>query len=83
MEHCDYCTTLFVQEQHNFVNGICTVCGVEEMDIGGTSIEGVPPDPSPKGEGRAYYTLDGRRIANGQSLKKGVYITNGVKVVVK
>ena len=43
------------------------------------------PDPSPKGEGNDYwYSLDGRRIANGQKPKaKGLYIYKGKKVVIK
>jgi hypothetical protein len=46
------------------------------------------PSPSPKREG-SIYTLDGRRVVNGQwsivnsQLKKGVYIQNGKKVVIK
>ena len=39
------------------------------------------PSPSPKREG-SIYSLDGRRVVNGQ-LTKGVYIQNGKKVVVK
>ena len=41
------------------------------------------PDPSPKGEGsNCWYTLDGRRL-DGQPTKKGVYIYNGKKRVIK
>lgn len=29
LEHCQYCTTAFEAEKHHFVNGKCTVCGVE------------------------------------------------------
>ena len=28
--HCKYCLTEFNAEQHNFVNEVCTVCGIEE-----------------------------------------------------
>ena len=44
--------------------------GIEEMEVSG----GV--------EGAAYYTLDGRKL-DGKPTKKGVYIINGRKVVVK
>ena len=41
------------------------------------------PAPSPTGEGSGYwYTLDGRKV-NGQPLKKGLYIKNGKKEVVR
>ena len=52
---------------------------------GETGIGSLTPDPSPKGEGSDYwYTLDGRRIANGQKpTAKGLYIVNGRKVVIK
>ena len=46
------------------------------------------PSPSPKREG-SIYSLDGRRVVNGQwsivngQLKKGVYIMDGQKVVIK
>ena len=39
------------------------------------------PDLSPKGKG-SIYTIDGRKV-NGQHAKKGLYIHNGRKVVVK
>ena len=40
------------------------------------------PDPSPRGEGSEYYTLDGRKL-DGKPTKKGMYIVNGRKVVIK
>ncbi|MBR6276397.1 MAG: InlB B-repeat-containing protein [Prevotella sp.] len=40
------------------------------------------PAPSPRGEGSEYYTLDGRKL-DGKPTKKGMYIVNGKKVVVK
>ena len=43
---------------------------------------GLSPIPSPKGEGGAYYSLDGRRLS-GKPVQKGVYIINGKKVVIK
>ena len=39
------------------------------------------PDPSPKGEGSIYTTLDGLRI-EGRPTKKGVYIKDGKKVMI-
>ena len=48
-----------------------------------TGISLTPLTPSPKGEGETYtsiYTLQGTRI---NSMKKGIYIVNGKKVVVK
>ena len=48
-----------------------------------TGIISLTPDPSPKGEGSDYwYTLDGRRL-NGKPSRAGVYINNGIKVVIK
>ena len=48
-----------------------------------TEIRSLTPNPSPKGEGSDYwYTLDGRKVSNGQ-LSKGIYINNGKKIVVK
>ena len=43
---------------------------------------GLSPIPSPKGEGGACYSLDGRRLS-GKPTQKGVYIINGRKVVIK
>ena len=40
------------------------------------------PDPSPRGEGREYYTIDGRKL-NSMPTQKGIYIVNGNKVVIK
>ena len=47
----------------------------------GTSIGGLTPDPSPIREGN-WYTIDGRKL-QGKPTQKGVYIRNGVKVVIK
>ena len=48
-----------------------------------TGIISLTPAPSPKGEGSDYwYTLDGRRL-NGKPSRAGVYINNGIKVVIK
>ena len=47
-----------------------------------TGISSLTPDPSPKGEGSEYYTLDGRKL-NGKPTQKGLYIVNGRKVVIK
>ena len=48
-----------------------------------TGIKDLTPAPSPKGEGSEYwYTLDGRRLQAKPS-RAGVYINNGVKVVIK
>ena len=40
------------------------------------------PDPSPRGEGSKYYTLDGRKLDE-KPTTKGLYIYNGKKVVIK
>ena len=50
-----------------------------------TGIDSLTPDPSPKGEG-SIYMLDGRKVGSTSNvqrstLKKGVYILNGKKVV--
>ena len=47
-----------------------------------TSIHSLTPDPSPKGEGSNYYSLDGRQLS-GKPTTKGIYIHNGKKVVIK
>ena len=47
-----------------------------------TRISSLTPDPSPRGEGSEYYTLDGRKL-DGKPTKKGLYIVNGRKVVIK
>lgn len=46
-----------------------------------TGIESLTPNFSPKGEG-SIYSLDGRKL-NGQPTRKGVYIKNGKKTVIK
>ena len=46
-----------------------------------TGISSHIPDSSLNGG--EWYDLQGRRVANGQSLKKGIYIHDGVKVVVR
>ena len=46
-----------------------------------TGIKSLTPDPSPKGEG-SIYSLDGRKL-NGQPIRKGVYVVNGKKTVIK
>ena len=53
-----------------------------------TGIESLTPDPSPRGEG-SIYSLDGRKVnvngnVNGNvNVKKGVYVVNGKKVIIK
>jgi hypothetical protein len=49
---------------------------------GSTGVSSLTPDPSPKGVGSGYYSLDGRKL-NGQPTVKGVYIKNGKKIVIK
>ena len=46
-----------------------------------TGISSLTPNPSPVGEG-SVYTLDGRKV-NGQPTRKGVYIVNGKKTIIK
>ena len=46
-----------------------------------TGIGSLTPNPSPVGEG-SVYTLDGRKV-NGQPTRKGVYIVNGKKTIIK
>ena len=54
------------------------------IDGEATGIRSLTPDPSPKGEGSEYYTLDGRKISIGHKpTAKGLYIVNGKKVIVK
>ena len=46
-------------------------------------IEGVLTDEKPALERRGVYDLQGRRLPEGQSLRKGLYIVNGRKTIVK
>ena len=52
-----------------------------------TGVISLTPDPSPVGRGVAagtWYTIDGRKVANGQQpTAKGLYINNGKKIVIK
>ena len=60
-----------------------TAFNIDFGDDEATGIISLTPDPSPKGEGSDYwYTLDGRRL-NGKPSRAGVYINNGIKVVIK
>ena len=45
-------------------------------------INSLTPDPSPKGEGSGYYTLDGRKL-DGQPKRKGLYIRGNKVFVIK
>jgi uncharacterized protein YjdB len=47
-----------------------------------TGIESLTPDPSPRGEG-SIYSLDGRKVNGNVNVKKGVYVVNGKKVIIK
>ena len=71
----------------NEVKGLNSLVNrVTDFSPEAVGIEGLSPDPSPVREGRAeaWYTLDGRKIANGQKPSaKGLYIINGRKVLVK
>ena len=53
---------------------------VLNIDGDQTGIRSLTPDASPKGEG-SIYSLDGRKVQN--TTRKGIYIVNGKKVVVK
>lgn len=50
----------------------------EEMQ----GIESLTPNPIPMGEGSGYYTLDGVKLDK-LPVRKGLYIKNGKKVVIK
>ena len=55
----------------------------DDETTGLTSVPGLTPVPSPKGEGSDYwYTLSGTRL-NVKPTQKGVYIHRGRKVVIK
>jgi hypothetical protein len=78
---CQWCTTPFEPEQHNFVDKVCTVCGVTETF--GTGVKEVRSEEvkSEKWAG-AWYNIDGRKL-NEKPTTKGVYISRGKKVVIK
>ena len=60
-EQCTYCTTPFEPEQHTFVNGVCTVCGVEETTE--THIVSYYlPNNSEYGEPTVYQYIKGETI---------------------
>ena len=82
-KHCTYCITAFPKEQHNFVNGVCTVCGVEKLEIGGsTSIEEISVKREEFGPATEYFDLQGRKFS-GHPTQKGIYVVNGNLVVIK
>ena len=60
-----------------------TSFNIDFGDDEATGIISLTPDPSPKGEGSEYwYSLDGRRLDT-KPTKKGVYINNGRRIVIK
>ncbi len=48
-----------------------------------TGIRSLTPDPSPKGEGSGWYTLQGLKLGDSKPTAPGVYIHNGKKIVIK
>ena len=81
---------LFIYDRalvQNEVKGLNSLVNrVYDFSPEAVGVECLSPDPSPVREGRAeaWYTLDGRKIANGQKPSaKGLYIINGRKVLVK
>lgn len=56
--------------------------GFEEVAEGTTGIESLASEPSPTGEGSAYYTLNGRKL-EGKPTAPGIYVWHGKKIVVK
>lgn len=52
------------------------------FDDGQTGISGLTLDLSPKGEGRSYFSLDGRKF-DGKPNKAGIYVNSGKKTVIK
>ena len=69
-EVCGYCTTPFVAEEHIFVNGVCTVCGVEEVQ--GSKFKVQCSDSG------VTYNLSGQKVSDDY---KGIVIKNGKKYV--
>lgn len=70
-------------EYMNLGSGGSTSAGTRSMSIGEGGATGLAPIPSPTGEGMgAWYNLQGRRL-NGNPARKGLYIHQGRKVVVK
>jgi len=88
-KQCDYCARAFEPELHDFVHDICSVCGVRQtFGGGGTGIETIENGKwEMENEREEWYTLDGRKMANGKwlngKLPKGLYIKYGKKVVIR
>ena len=56
--------------------------GLKYVIAQASGIEDITRETSAKGEGRGYYTLDGRRLAD-KPTAKGLYIVNGKKMIMK
>ena len=52
------------------------------MNFGDETGISLTPNPSPTGEGNAWYDLSGRRLG-GQPAQKGIYVRDGKKVLIK
>ncbi len=48
-----------------------------------TGMMSLTPDPSPRGEGSGWYTLQGLKLGDNKPTTPGVYIHNGRKIIVK
>lgn len=80
-------------DDEKFISFIAVVCtskyGMQMFRVGGVKVEDMTPNSvkgvenvdSDKPADNAVYTIDGRRIAEGQTLQKGIYIVNGKKVI--
>jgi len=80
-------------DDEKFISFIAVVCtskyGMQMFRVGGVKVEDMTPNSvkgvenvgSGKPADNAVYTIDGRRIAEGQTLQKGIYIVNGKKII--
>ncbi len=79
-EQCQYCTTPFEPEKHNFVDDVCTVCGAQQTVDDTTGIETMSDVKDKMSD--VWFDLSGRKLS-GKPTQPGLYINGGRKVVIK
>ena len=80
-EVCQYCTTAFQPEQHQVVDGKCTVCGTTIEEPTGIMEKNVQSSMF-NVQCNTWYTLEGVKLSR-KPTAKGIYINNGKAVVIE